>query len=216
MPKILDADQRRQELAQAVWRVIRREGVEHASVRSVAREAGLSTGSLRHYFGSQSELLVFAMRMVMEQIEERVAAVPRPEDPLAAAKAVLAHLLPLDAQRRAENEVWVAFTARALVDEQLGTLRDEAYERLRQASERWIDDILDGVSADLRHIESARLFALIDGLALHAAVRPDLATPNELSTVLNHHLDHVADAHSRTDAAVSRMRLHDTDSPHDH
>lgn len=216
MPKIVDPDQRRQELAQAVWRVIRREGVEHASVRSVAREAGLSTGSLRHYFGSQSELLVFAMRMVMEQIEERVAAVPRPEEPLAAAKLVLAHLLPLDAERRSENEVWVAFTARALVDEQLGALRDEAYDRLRQASERWIDDILGGVGAEHRYIESARLFALIDGLALHAAMRPDLATPNELSTVLNHHLDQVVAAHPGSVAALSLTRPHDSSSPHDH
>lgn len=216
MPKIVDPDQRRQELAQAVWRVIRREGVEHASVRSVAREAGLSTGSLRHYFGSQAELLVFAMRMVMEQIEERVAAVPRPEDPLTAAKVVLAHLLPLDAERRAENEVWVAFTARALVDEQLGALRDEAYDRLRRASEHWIDDILHGASADHRRIESARLFALIDGLALHAAMRPDLATPHELSTVLNHHLDHVTASHTRTDAAQHITPPRDPTSDRDH
>lgn len=201
MPKSVDPEQRRQELAQAVWRVIRRDGVEGASVRSVAREAGLSTGSLRHYFVSQPELLEFAMRMVMGQIEERVAAVPRPEDPLAAAKVVLAHLLPLDAERRAENEVWVAFTARALVDERLGALRDEAYDRLRHASERWIEDILNDVDADLRHIESARLFALIDGLALHAALRPGLTQSDELSKVLNHHLDQVAAAHRDPDAA---------------
>lgn len=193
MRKQVAPDERRRELAQAVWRVIRREGVEHASVRRVAQEAGCSTGSLRHYFTTQSELLMFAMRMVIERVEERIAAAPRPEDPLAAAKTTLSHLLPLNADRAAENEVWVAFSARALVDEELGALRGDAYDRLRSASEHWIDRLLEGSGPERRHVESARLSALIDGLALHAAMRPDLVTPHELSTILEHHLDHVVD-----------------------
>lgn len=192
MPKIVDPEQRRQELAQAVWRVIRRDGVEHASVRTTAREAGLSTGSLRHYFTTQSELLVFAMRLVMERVETRVAAAPRPDDPLAAAQAVLAELLPLDDERRAENEVWVAFTARAMVDAQLRALRDEAYDRLREASARWIDRLLPEGGLERRRLESERLFALIDGLALHAAMRPELASPQRLAAVLRMHLEQVA------------------------
>ncbi len=72
MPRVVDPVARRNDLAEAVWRVIRREGLEGASVRAVAREAGLSMGSLRHYFGTQSELLIFAMRMVMDRIERRV------------------------------------------------------------------------------------------------------------------------------------------------
>jgi len=77
MPKVVDPVERRRELAEAVWRVIRRDGIEGASVREVAREAELSTGSLRHYFGTQSELLTFAMRSVMQRIERRVAALGR-------------------------------------------------------------------------------------------------------------------------------------------
>ena len=57
MPVRLDHDERRTELAEAVWRVIRREGVRGASVRGVAREAGLSMGSVRYFFGTQEELL---------------------------------------------------------------------------------------------------------------------------------------------------------------
>lgn len=187
----MDRDQRRQELAQAVWRVIRREGVEHASVRAVAREATLSTGSLRHYFASQSELLAFAMRLVMEQVESRVAAVPRPDDPLVAAKVVLAELLPLDELRNEENQVWVAFTARALVDDGLRDLRDEAFDRLREATGRWVERLLPGAEPEDHRFETERLFALMDGLALHAAMRPELASPERLLAVLEQHLDQV-------------------------
>lgn len=192
MPKVVDRDQRRLELARAAWRVIRRDGIERASVREVAREAGLSTGSLRHYFGTQSELLIFAMRNVMEQVERRAAAVQRPNDPLAAAKLVLAELLPLDDERRAENEVWVAFMARAMVDPPLGSLRDEAYDRLREACARWVSALLPGGGEAQLQLESERLFALIDGLALHAAMRPASATAARLSAVMFHHLEQIA------------------------
>src|SRR3712207_8392462 len=116
MPRVVDPAERRADLAEAVWRVVRRNGLDGASVRAVAREAGLSMGSLRHYFGTQSELLIFAMRMVIDRVERRVGDLRVPDDPRGAAEIVLLELLPLDDERRAENEVWLAFTARALVD----------------------------------------------------------------------------------------------------
>jgi AcrR family transcriptional regulator len=96
MPKVVDHEQRRRELAQAVWRVIRRHGVERASVRVVAEEAGWSPGALRHYFATQSELLAFAMGLVVERIEGRIAALDHASDPRAAVEQVLHQLLPLD------------------------------------------------------------------------------------------------------------------------
>jgi len=54
--------------------VIRLDGLEHASVRNVAREAGLSMGALRHYFATQSELLCFAMQLVGDRARARIAA----------------------------------------------------------------------------------------------------------------------------------------------
>lgn len=191
MPKVVDPTQRRQAIGEAVWRVIERDGVEGASVREVALEAGLSTGSLRHYFGSQDRLLSFAMRMVMDRVEARVNAVDRPSDPLEAASVVLAELLPLDAQRELENQVWLAFTARSLVDPTLRSLRDEAHQRLRSACQEWTRRLLPPDSADVE-IESERLFALIDGLAVHAAMQPNQPLP--LEEVLNHHLTGMARA----------------------
>src|SRR5690625_3461815 len=108
---------RRQELGQAVWRVVRRDGLESASVREVAREAGVSMGSLRHYFGTQSELMIYAMQLVIERIQQRLELLSIPDDPLSAAKVVFAELLPLDDERQAENEVWLAFTARSRSEE---------------------------------------------------------------------------------------------------
>jgi AcrR family transcriptional regulator len=116
-----------------VWRVIRRDGVERASVRTVADEAGWSPGALRHYFATQSELLAFAMRLVVERIEARVAALDAAADPRRAVEQVVYELLPLDDERRAENEVWLAFTARALIAAELRARHDEVHDALQQA-----------------------------------------------------------------------------------
>ncbi|WP_252435127.1 TetR/AcrR family transcriptional regulator [Pseudonocardia humida] len=189
---MVDPVERRRHLAEAVWRVVRREGLERASVREVAREAGVSMGSLRHYFDDQSELLTFAMRMVIERVEHRVAVLQVPDDPRLAAGRVLAELLPLDPERRAENEVWLAFTARALVDPQLRALRDEAYDLLRNACRRWVRVLLPtGTTEPGVDLETERLFALLDGLAVHAAMRPEQSSAEGLLAVLHHHLDQI-------------------------
>lgn len=192
VPKVVDPVERRRELAQAVWRVVRRDGLDRASVREVAREAGVSMGSLRHYFGSQSELMTFAMRLVIERIEERLAVLDLPKDPVSAARLVFAELLPLDEKRQAENEVWLAFTARALVDPELRGLRHEAYDLLRSACRRWVAPLLPEMAEEAVEMEAERLFALLDGLAVHGAMRPGQATADRLIAVLDHHLHQVS------------------------
>jgi AcrR family transcriptional regulator len=181
---------RRQELAEAVFRVIRRDGLEQASVRNVAREAGLSMGSLRHYFASQSELMVFAFRTVIDRIESRLAGLEPEPDPRRRAERALAELLPLDDERRAENEVWLAFNARAMVDPALGALRDEAYDALRAGCQAMVTDLsAAGLAPTDVRAEAERLHALLDGLAVHAATRPDIHTAESLTAAVAHHLD---------------------------
>lgn len=64
MPKLINHDERKQEIAHAVWTVLAREGVRGVSVRTVAAEAGISTGSLRHVFPSHEEMMLFSLDFV--------------------------------------------------------------------------------------------------------------------------------------------------------
>jgi AcrR family transcriptional regulator len=192
MPKVVDHEQRRRELGHAVWRVIRRDGVERASVRTVAAEAGWSAGALRHYFASQSELLAFAMRLVVERIESRLAALDRAADPRRAVEQVLHELLPLDDERRAENEVWLAFTARALIDPDLRAQHNEVHDALHHACVSALETLAAAGRADAgaaTALQAERLHALTDGLAVHTALRPDLMPPEQIVAVVRLHLD---------------------------
>jgi AcrR family transcriptional regulator len=201
VPKLVNHGERRRDVAAAVWRVVRRDGLDQASVRNVAREADLSMGSLRHYFTTQAELLAFTLRTVIERIEERLAALPAEPDPRRRAEAVLAELLPMDAERAAENEVWIAFTARSLVDPDLGVVRDEGYRALRDGCRALVAALAPGGDLEL---EAARLHALVDGLAVHAATRPDETTPERMREIVRTHVEQLSAAGGRSGRGAPR------------
>lgn len=192
MPRYIDPVARRKDIAEAVWRVIHREGVEGASVRAVAREAGLSSGSLRHYFATQNELLAFAMQLVTDRVRTRIQAIAAPSsDVRAYVEDVLAEVLPLDAERVSEMEIWLAFTGQGLIDPTLRTLRAESARLLlglcRQLLVRLITsgEGAPGLDPDL---EAERLHAVLDGVALHAVSRPEHVTPDVMRAVISAHL----------------------------
>jgi AcrR family transcriptional regulator len=188
MPKVVDHERRREELASALWELVLRDGIEAASVRRVAAEAGCSSGSLRHYFVTQSELLGFAMELVTQRVTERVGAHRYSGDPRATAERLLHEVLPLDAERHAEAQVWLAFTARSLVEPGLRALRDQAHVGLRGLCTTAAE--LLGAADPER--EGERLQATIDGLALHAVLDPATTTPARQVELLAAQLDAVA------------------------
>jgi AcrR family transcriptional regulator len=49
MPKKVDHDKRRADIAVAAFRVIGRKGVAGATIRDIARETGYSVGAIVHY-----------------------------------------------------------------------------------------------------------------------------------------------------------------------
>ncbi len=193
MPKIVDHDQRREEIARAVWRLIVSAGMGGVSVRNVAREAGLSQGALRHYFASQPALLLFSMQQVDAQVLRRLAALREQGlPPRQHVRDMLTQVLPMDAQRRAELQVWWAFVTQAGSDSRLRAHAEQVYAKLRSGMLgairhlRTHDVLRKGLDES---IEAERLYALVDGLALHAILKPDAMQPSVMAEVLETHLD---------------------------
>jgi AcrR family transcriptional regulator len=112
MPKIVDHEQRRMELAEAALRVVLRDGIAAATVRAVAAEAGWSSGSMRYYFATQGELRAFMAEATVRRLRQRVRArIERPRTHpslVERAASVVEEFLPLDDERREEYALWVA------------------------------------------------------------------------------------------------------------
>jgi TetR/AcrR family transcriptional regulator, transcriptional repressor of bet genes len=176
VPKVVDHEQRREELAAAVWRLAARDGLDAVTLRGVAAEAGWSTGALHHYFSDKEELLLFAFKTVADRVGRRVAAArAEASEPLELARALLAIGLPLDVERRDETRLWFAFLGLALTRPALARAQRLAYEQwrrivadaLHEARER--RDIDEDVDVER---EAAALVALVDGLAVQASFDP--------------------------------------------
>jgi AcrR family transcriptional regulator len=176
MPKIVDHDARRTELAAAVWRLASREGLDAVTLRAVAAEAGWSTGALAHYFADKEELVLFAFETVADRVGRRVVkAAEQARDPLELLRTQLVEGLPLDAERRAEVRLWFAFLGLAESRPRLERAGRDAYRLWRDrvaktlvAGQRQgvVDDVVDPER------EAAALIALVDGLAVQATFEP--------------------------------------------
>ena len=62
MPKIVDQPRRRREVIEATFQVISQVGLEGATLRAIAEQAGFSTGVIGHYFSSKHDLLALIHR----------------------------------------------------------------------------------------------------------------------------------------------------------
>jgi AcrR family transcriptional regulator len=194
MPKIVDRDQRREQLAEAAWRIIRRQGLVGVSVRSVAEEAGMSLGSLRHYFVTQSELLAFSMRLVSDRVTKRIEKIAWSGNPRTDMMAVIDEIVPLDDERLAECEVWLAFIGSALVDPALRSLSQEVHDSLYALFLHVVNAIVNMRPARIdidAEFEAKRLHALVDGLVVHRVIRKELVTPDDISRIVSYHLDSI-------------------------
>jgi AcrR family transcriptional regulator len=195
VPRVVDHAVRRQDLAAALWRVVRDEGIHQVSVRNVAAAAGTSPSALRHYFATQDELLGFALEAMIARVRARLEPVLPTLRGRAGAERLLSELLPLDAERRDELAVYLAFQVRSHADPRLAAIRDDAEAQARAAVVLAVE--LIAAEGGLRagrdpEREADRLYPMIDGLALHGALWPGRYPPDHLRTVLRTHLEELA------------------------
>ncbi len=126
MPKIVDHDQRRLELVDATWRIIARLGMEGATMREIAEEAGFANGALKPYFPTKDLLLTSAFGHVFNRTNQRIATMTEGLSGVAALRAFCAEVLPLDEERVHEARIVIPFWQKALNDAGMATLHSES------------------------------------------------------------------------------------------
>ncbi|MHA7268908.1 TetR/AcrR family transcriptional regulator [Arthrobacter sp. HLT1-20] len=202
MPKIVDADQRRELVADAVFHVIAERGLTQASLRNVAERAGLALGSVRHYFDDQAELMEFAFRVNSERIHLRAleklealetAELPTQLDTLVEkCSGVLAELLPLDEPRRADAVVHMEFMLDARTNAALTDAAQDDYRATGAVVGRVMLQLMESplMAKDLVPVDEAeRLIAILDGLSLRMVLQPAWSAPQHGLATLHRHLE---------------------------
>lgn len=171
MPKVVDTEERRAELAAAAAHVIARAGVGAATMRDVAAEAGWTTGALTHYFADKRELLLYTFQssLAHRHAMRDARATETPRDALVQS---LEGALPLDDDRRRHWMVSVAFCAQAAGDADLSAAQRDAYRDFRgHMAERCREAGI--ATAPDAHAVAERLIAAADGIAVQALFDPE-------------------------------------------
>jgi len=173
MAKIVDHAERREIFAAAALRVIMREGEAGLTVRSVATEAGFTTGALTHYFRSKDQLLIEASelsaRLVRDQMERAGRVVPARE----AIRKVVALALPLTAETRGYWRIWLAYWERSSYDDDVARVMRLRYDEWRGRLETLLvrAKAEGNLAAAVNLREAAEsLIALVDGIGVQVVL----------------------------------------------
>lgn len=170
MPRHVDHELRRKELAEVAARLIARGGVEAATVRAIAQEAGYSTKVVSHYFPEKRALMLLTYRHAVAQSRDLTEASQIHGTSVA---AFLHALLPVSGVSRQNWFVWLAFWGVAATDEQLAT---EQRQRVVEVTSR-----IAAILANDRDFSIANenvqqlgisLFSTLLGVAMQAVFDP--------------------------------------------
>lgn len=192
MPKIVNHDERKNTIAEAMWRVILDKGMEGATVRNIAEEADLSLGALRYYFKTQDDLLIYAMDLVQERATKRIEAVLKKSfSPRELVIAVILEIVPVNTATRMEMEVWFAFIA--YVKHRSDTI-DVPDDRILEMTKRLLGYLQEQQllkSTCQMEMEIERLYGLIDGIAIHAVLNPERLDSERVRKTIIYHIDSI-------------------------
>lgn len=175
MPKVGMKAIRQAQLIHATLTVIDRVGLADASLALIAKEAGVSTGIVSHYFGDKNGLLDACMRQIMLDLYNAVQHHRATADDSAQGqvRAIIDGNFDVSQVAGPVLKTWLAFWTNSLHQPEL--------QRLQRVNDRWLYANLTAQFARALPAAKARdagasMAALIDGLWLRMTLAPQAMT----------------------------------------
>jgi AcrR family transcriptional regulator len=196
LPKRVDHDERRRQIAEALLRIAGTRGLQAASMREVAAEAGVSLRLVQYYFRTKDELLLGGLARLGEhlsaRVEARIRAAGLPPTPRSIVYGTLTAILPTDEESRRITLTYTAYYALVLSDPDPDlTARGARYPDLVEAllAKQISKAQQDGdVTADADpHRVAAGLLAMTNGLG--SSVLGGQRDGGAALAILTYHLD---------------------------
>lgn len=169
MPKKIDHDARRKDIARAAIAVIGDLGIDNTRLVDFARAANATTGTITHYFEDKDAVLLAALDHVAQNILFMLRYPEKPDDIVALAELIL----PIDEDSMRDWRVWMSFFGRAVGDPALARINKAYYDEFRdglaaiirrqQAEGRLASHIAPDITADA-------IISVIDGFCIRATL----------------------------------------------
>jgi AcrR family transcriptional regulator len=198
VPKRVDHEERRRQIADALLRVAAERGLHATGMREVAAGAGVSLRLVQYYFGTKEELMLFATQQLAARFAERgmarisrlreASGPVRPRDVIA---AILAEALPADDEMRTLYVVYTAYLALSLTDPALAIaplVKNSAAVIGVVAGQLKAAQAVGDTPAHLNpDLEALTLLTMSSGLA--TSVLAGQSSVEQAQAVIDYHLD---------------------------
>ncbi|MCW2288264.1 TetR/AcrR family transcriptional regulator [Leucobacter luti] len=188
MPKIVDHDERRAHIVEAVTQIIIRDGFDRVTMREIAAEAGYAHGAIARYFPDKQALLTAAFLQVFNSSHDRTLQEIEGVRGLDALRRMSRVLLPYSDVGINKSRIVLSFWDRAAQDQGLWEIHHENIMRRRQFIRRFLTEAMeDGELAAHVNIEVAveEVSARNAGWQMLAVLVPEAATNAKLDASLD-------------------------------
>jgi AcrR family transcriptional regulator len=156
-------------------------------MRAIARELGLTTGSVTHHFRDKGELLAAAVDATFRPFDDLLAKALAEEDEWEGLRRLCVAPLPTTAAKRAWPRLFAQVLLRVDDEPLVASLYRKRYESFRKELRKLL--VKGQRSASLRRdfdpdVQCDILCALVDGLSLHATGEPERFSPKRLEAIV--------------------------------
>ena len=176
MPKLVDHEKRRNEIARATWVVVQRLGTERFRLRDIADEVGFTTGVLTHYFNDKSSLIRYAFNLAYQSLSDQILRSNKLSNSgLERFRNALVALVPDKKNPESAAFVSMCFGIRNLSDPMLTADYKKKRSQYSRLLKSYICEALNNKEIRMSQITDDTLnlsFAVLDGVCIASLLNP--------------------------------------------
>jgi AcrR family transcriptional regulator len=203
------AKERRAQIIEAFYRCVIRDGLQNASTRQIAQEAGVQPSILHHYFKDRAEMIEELVKSIVDQNTERyLAEINRYKDPAKRINKALAFLFGPDMINDEQSALFYDLWAEAKRNERVRESFSMLYRRFRDAIVNLL--IETNTAAGLSPAEIKELanmvIALQDGVSLQWDMDPSNVSLKKASCLTKDLIElYVKDKNKKPESRITRI-----------
>ncbi|QUX31444.1 TetR/AcrR family transcriptional regulator [Nocardiopsis akebiae] len=204
MPKRVDPDVRREEVADAVIEEIAAHGLRSVTLARIAARSGFAIGSIRHYFGDAlSEVMRFTLSVLIQRAQNRAPQLS--SDPAIRIVDLITFTAPTTEQELKENTALVEYRVLGRTDPEIGAEIAATSVAAGTAIRSILREVLADRAIDEEALqrEASLLVTLVEGFSLSASLRSAPLQESDVRAVVTSTVQRLRDAYPHVNGTAS-------------